>query len=151
MFSDVKKDCADIKMSVWMKVFLFTGLACYAPLFVCAAVGIIRGYSVQSWVPFYVAMAGQLILLVPFVGMTFLLNSKMSKYKNQSIREYGLKEYIKIAWIQFLKYGWFFFFSMFISILGSEIGMKQGRYKSTGDDLLNKGEYSAAIGFLKRN
>lgn len=150
MDSDVLKDAAGVKMPAWMKFFLFAGLACYAPLFVCAAIGISRGYSVQSWVPFYMAIAGQLILLVPFGGMASLLNRKMSNYKYHSFCDYELKVHLKIAWIQFLKYGWFFLFLIIISLVGSMRMELQGRHKKLGEEFFKQRKYADAIDAYKK-
>lgn len=120
------KTAADIKMPLWMKVFVFVGLACVVQFFVCSLIGLFRGYSVQSWWPIWILLGGVFALLVPQSGMPSLCRGKAAKY----------------SWITFVAS----FSIIFISI----IGMLHGRFRNTGDDLFDQGEYSAAIGFYHK-
>lgn len=50
----------------WFKrVLLWVGLACLLQFLVFGAIGIARGYSIQSWAPLWIMLAG-VMLLMPF-------------------------------------------------------------------------------------
>lgn len=47
------------------KIVLWVGIACLLQFLVFGAIGVARGYSIQSWIPAWV-MIGGIILLIPF-------------------------------------------------------------------------------------
>lgn len=50
-------------MPARMKMYVFVGLVCIGQFFICALIGVFRGYSVQSWIPYYVMIGGVFLLL----------------------------------------------------------------------------------------
>lgn len=120
------KTAADIKMSLWMKVFVFVGLVCTGQFFVCSLIGLFRGYSVQSLWPVWIMLGGVFILLGAKSNGTLICNYKA----------------VKRSWMSYLV--------SFSLIYFSIIGILQGRFRNIGDDLFDKGEYSAAIGYYQK-
>ena len=51
--------------SRFRRVILWAGLACLLQFLVCAAIGVVRGYSIQSWAPLWIMLAG-VVLVMPF-------------------------------------------------------------------------------------
>lgn len=107
-------------MHAWKKRILLLGLVCVGQFYVCALIGIFRGYSVQSSVPFWVMLFGLLLLIFKFASSCSV---KCNTLKN--------------SWMSFLVS----FTLCFVSILG----IYQGKYAKEGDELFEQGKYSEAI------
>jgi hypothetical protein len=108
------------KMPIWLKLCLWVGVVCVGQFFIIALIGVIRGYSVQSFMPVCV-MLGGVFLLLPCPGW-------MSEYS---------KETKKTNWISYL--------ISFCIIFMSVVGLLQGRYEELGDEFYEQKNYSAAI------
>ena len=52
-------------MSKFKRIMLSLGVACCLQYFILGAVGVMRGYSIQSWAPIWICLAG-IFLLIPF-------------------------------------------------------------------------------------
>lgn len=59
------EDSPSSETTLLKKAFFFTGLACCSQFLVVGAIGVIRGYSVQSWAPHWVMLIG-ILLMIPF-------------------------------------------------------------------------------------
>ena len=116
----------DIKMSFRVKVFVIVGLVCIGQFFVCSMIGVIRGYSVQSRCPQIIFLIGIFDLLIPFFWLTLLGKGRCPQY---------------------LRISYLISFSL---IYVSVIGILQGRFYDIGDDLFDKGRYSAAIEYYQK-
>lgn len=53
------------KLSRFKRFILWVGLACLLQFLVFAGIGVVRGYSIQSWAPIWIMLAG-VILAMPF-------------------------------------------------------------------------------------
>ena len=53
------------KLSRFKRVVLWVGLACLLQFLVFAGIGVVRGYSIQSWAPMWIMLAG-VLLVMPF-------------------------------------------------------------------------------------
>ncbi len=109
-----------MKMPIWITVMLWFGLACIGQFFICAFIGVIRGYSIQSWIPFYVMLGGLFISGLYAASVLFITREK--RYP---------------TWISWL--------SSFCIITISIVGILQGRYQAKGDKLYKQKDFPAAI------
>jgi tetratricopeptide (TPR) repeat protein len=112
-----------LKMPTWLKLCLWIGLACVGQFFIIAFIGVIRGYSVQSWIPIWVMLGGIFLFMPLMLRHTWL--SDYSKRAKQPV------------WISYL--------ISFCIIFVSVAGILQGRYQRQGDKLYEQKNYSAAI------
>jgi len=109
------------KMPIWLKLYLWVGLVCIGQYFIFALIGVIRGYSVQSYAPTYVMLSGVILLL--------LCPEWMFDYS---------KEAKKPIWTLYL--------SIFCLFFMNVVGLLQGRYQELGDEFYKQKNYPAAIG-----
>jgi len=116
---------ARMKTPIWLTVLLWVGLACIGQFFVCAFIGIIRGYSVQSWIPIWVMLGGLFVLILSAGGNQFITREKRNP-----------------TWISWL--------SSFYIITFSIVGILQGRYQAKGDELYKQKDYPAAIAMYRK-
>jgi len=114
------------KTSVWVKFFVFVGLACIVQFFVFALIGFFRGYSVQSWIPYCVMLVWVVVLIISWAEMMSVDKVKAKKYQ----------------WISFLV--------SFSIIFSSITSIFQTRYSMQGDALFNEKKYVEAIAAFEK-
>jgi hypothetical protein len=117
------------KTPIWLKLCLWIGLACIGQFFVVALIGVIRCYSVQSYVPFYVMLSGSMLLMIVHFGYHFEFREELRK----------------ATWRQIPGYFWMFYLALFCMGFGSIAGIMQGRYRKQGDEFYKQKNYSAAV------
>jgi hypothetical protein len=117
------------KTPIWLKLCLWTGLACIGQFFVVALIGVIRGYSVQSYVPLYVMLGGSVLVPIGYVRRCIVLGEELSK----------------MTWRQIPGFIWMFYLAIFFPGLVSIVGIMQSRYAKQGEEFYKLKNYSAAI------
>ena len=124
------------KIPIWLKLCLWTGLACIGQFFIFALIGVIRGYSIQSWtsrMSFYVMLGGQVLLSIIYAGSCFVFREELPKMTWRQIPAF------------FGTYALPLFLSLLCSGLVSYVGLLQGRYAKQGDKFYKQKNYPAAI------
>lgn len=117
------------KTPIWLKLCLWIGLACIGQFFVVALIGVIRGYSVQSWAPFYVMLGGSVLLMIVHAGIHFKFREELSK----------------ATWRQIPGFFWMFYLALFCMGFASTAGIMQGSYRKLGDEFYKQKNYPAAV------
>lgn len=105
------------RTSTWSTVMTLLGLACIGQFYIFSLIGVIRGYSIQSSVPYYIF----LFAVVPLLFVS--IKSEYNPYK---------ASLLSIS------------FSVTL-IFFSVISMQQSKFKDLGDDLYEQNKYEACI------
>ncbi|MEN6308138.1 MAG: tetratricopeptide repeat protein [Anaerohalosphaeraceae bacterium] len=116
------------KIPVWVKLCQWIGLACLGQFLIVAIIGVLRGYSVQSFIPIWVMLGGYLPLFSFQLYDGWM--SDVYKDKKQS------------SWISYV--------SSFSIIFLSIPGILQGRCQTRGDEFYKQKNYPTAIAMYQK-
>jgi len=117
------------KIPVWVKLCEWIGLACLGQFLIVAIIGVLRGYSIQSYAPMYVMLGGSILMMIGHAGRNFSFSEEIPR----------------MTWRQTLSFYWTLYLVFFIWGLNSIPGAMQGRYRKQGDVFFKLKNYPAAI------
>jgi len=128
------------KMPVWLKLCHWVVLVCLGQFLVFGIIGVIRGYSVQSWIPHRIMLGGNFLASIVFVANIFVFSDELRK--KETWREFFPWQFIRIYGI--------FFLTLFCGGLGSIVSIHQGHYQPQADELYKQKNYPAAIAMYQK-
>ncbi len=125
---------ASRKIPVWVKLCEWIGLACLGQFLIVAIIGVLRGYSIQSYAPMYVMLGGSILMMIGHAGRNFSFSEEIPQ----------------MTWKQVLFSYWTFYLVFFCFWVNIMPGFTQGRYRNQGDEFYKQKNYPAAIALYQK-
>lgn len=122
------------KIPVWVKLCEWIGLACLGQFLIVAIIGVLRGYSIQSYAPMYVMLGGSVLLMIGHAGRNFSFSEEIPR----------------MTWKQVLFSYWTIYLVFFVWGLNSIPGAMQGRYQKRGEEFYKQKNYPAAMAMYQK-
>jgi|GEM_PF-2322821 len=125
---------ASRKIPVWVKLCEWIGLACLGQFLIVAIIGVLRGYSIQSYAPMYVMLGGSILMMIGHAGRNFSFSEEIPQ----------------MTWRQTLSFYSTIYLVFFVWGINSIPGAMQGRYRNQGDEFYKQKNYPAAIALYQK-